>query len=954
MRPQKLIMSAFGSYAGETIIDFTAQDSGLFLITGDTGSGKTTIFDAITYALYNQTSGGERNGGMMRSQYAKIGEETYVEFSFSYAMDQYSIRRNPDYKVTKQLKNGKLKEQKVPSKVELLLPDGTVYPGKKSETDAKIEEIIGLSLEQFTQIVMIAQGDFRKLLYAKSDERKLIFSKLFHTQSYWRLQENLRYRSNQMDEQIQENQRAMAQEQGRVLCPKEELKELPLVELVDALRETEKQLVTQMEHQQREIEATKSEIVRGEQMNDLFRELEKSEKEKLALEEEEPEDKLREHRISMAQQAQKVRVEEEKKIQKEEELKFSIDTIQGLEQWIVETGIKCQKKETLLKEQRKKNQEREEQLQKEIHRIEESLKYYVNLNEAVEQEEQGKKKFQIIWNQFCHRIQGMEGHIAALEVRQKKLVEKRIEAGSKWNTVTEAAREAALQYDQKYQMFLKEQAGILAKELKPEIPCPVCGSLHHPAPAVLSESAVSEAEVNEAKLQREKLEAERETRYQKFQELVNQERENAAQIFQEKQVYEEQVQGLDSAQMQQLSQQPASGTKNQMVSRNETEEARRDYQEATRERQRIQEELPYPTEKQAMEALHLLREQITLQNEAYAAENDAFVKLKEGLTTKKGQQLQEQEKQKLLERDVKKAGVLFEKILEKAGFTNIAEYRDAILSEQECRRLQQASQRYQEKCQENQGKLAALKKATKGKVVVDTRQWNVQLSELQKASKLLETQRLQVHTAYETDRSVMEKCSRYVEHQTKLEEENQVIKSLYRTANGKLPGSLKIDFETYIQRQYFKQIIYEANKRLLTMSNHQYILKLKEEASAGRKSNEGLDLAVYSLVTDSERDIRTLSGGESFLAALAMALGLSDIAMRKAGAVHLDMMFIDEGFGSLDEQSRKQAIEVLDTLAGTNRLVGIISHVTELKEQIDHRLLVSRTDKGSRAVWEEE
>lgn len=207
--------------------------------------------------------------------------------------------------------------------------------------------------------------------------------------------------------------------------------------------------------------------------------------------------------------------------------------------------------------------------------------------------------------------------------------------------------------------------------------------------------------------------------------------------------------------------------------------------------------------------------------------------------------------------------------------------------------------------------------------------------------------------AHETDASVLQNCKHYIEERQKLLEKDAVIKSLYRTANGRLSGSAKIDFETYVQRQYFKEMIYEANKRLLTMSGHQYILKLKETASSGRKSNEGLDLSVYSLVTDSERDIRTLSGGESFLAALAMALGMSDVAIRKAGAVHLDMMFIDEGFGSLDEQARRQAIAVLQNLAGKERLVGIISHVTELKEQIENRLVVTRDDAGSRAVWEE-
>ena len=209
MKPEKLVMSAFGSYAGRTKIDFTKQRGGLFLITGDTGAGKTTIFDAITYALYNQTSGGERNGAMMRSQYAKPADETYVEFSFSYAGASYRVRRNPDYKIIKQLKNGKRKEQKVPAGVELVLPDGSVLPEKRNATDAKIEEIVGLTKEQFTQIVMIAQGDFLKLLYAKSDDRKEIFSKLFRTGSYWRIQEKLRRRSGEMDDAIAENARGI-------------------------------------------------------------------------------------------------------------------------------------------------------------------------------------------------------------------------------------------------------------------------------------------------------------------------------------------------------------------------------------------------------------------------------------------------------------------------------------------------------------------------------------------------------------------------------------------------------------------------------------------------------------------------------------------------------------------------------------------------------------------------
>ena len=202
MKPVKLILSAFGSYATKTEIDFTGADQGVFLITGDTGAGKTTIFDAITYALYDETSGGMRNGSMMRSQYADAEVKTFVEFLFEYQGERYTVRRSPEYKIKKCLKNGKEKEQKIPSSVELTFSDGTVFPEKKTQTDEKIAEITGLNVKQFTQIAMIAQGDFLKLLYTKTDERKQIFSKIFQTTLYYRIQENLKKRFFDSKEKI--------------------------------------------------------------------------------------------------------------------------------------------------------------------------------------------------------------------------------------------------------------------------------------------------------------------------------------------------------------------------------------------------------------------------------------------------------------------------------------------------------------------------------------------------------------------------------------------------------------------------------------------------------------------------------------------------------------------------------------------------------------------------------
>ena len=319
---------------------------------------------------------------------------------------------------------------------------------------------------------------------------------------------------------------------------------------------------------------------------------------------------------------------------------------------------------------------------------------------------------------------------------------------------------------------------------------------------------------------------------------------------------------------------------------------------------------------------------------------------------RRGQLKQEQEKYKSCERVCDQAKEAYAKQLADSSFADEEAYKQAYLPERSRERLERESREYREKCTLTEGQLVTWEKALKGKEKQDTSELKVKLQEVQQAAKQLERRKMQLHAAHQTNRAVLENSRNYMESDARLAEEDMVVKSLYRTAGGKLSGSAKIDFETYIQRQYFKQIIHEANKRLLTMSGQQFMLKLKEESDVGKRSNEGLDLSVYSLVTDSERDVKTLSGGESFMAALSMALGLSDIVGKNAGGIQMDMLFIDEGFGSLDANSRNQAIEVLQQLSGGKRMVGIISHVTELKEQIDHKLVVTRSDKGSRVNWE--
>ena len=930
MKPLKLTMSAFGSYAGKNVIDFTGQQQGIFLITGDTGAGKTTIFDAITYALYNQTSGGERNGNMMRSQYAQQETETYVELEFLYRGQTYRVRRNPDYKITKTLKNGKIREQKVPHSVELTMPDGTVFPEKKNATDAKIIEILGLTADQFSQIVMIAQGDFLKLLYTKSDERKMIFSKLFRTDIYWKIQENLRRKSMEMDERIQENDRAFEQEKSRIiLLPESE--ELPLAELVERLRERLKDALKEQNLRRANVEELNKKITKYEEINKLFVSLEKIRQTGKELEARQAESKERRQQIENARKADKVLVAEQQNLRQQQEVEQSAQAIAKMTETLANNQEMFETLKTQQQEAEAKQKREAADIQKKMLALEQSFPSYEALQNARSEEQQAKKVWEDLGKTSEESFHKKKAGIAALKEQQKQQEQVVEQTKKNWEQTSLSASESAKHYEHMYEAFLKEQAGILAENLSAGCPCPVCGSTVHPDPAKLSDHAVTELEVEQAKKTRAAAEEKRDMAYAAF-EAEKTEKQKLAQAVEKEE---------------------ADFVLAQTIAKQQRKEAEQNYVSLQKIAEQIREKLVYPSLAEAKKQYAAMQKALEAAEQEIERKRQKVSELAEAMNTLKGQKLAEEENQKTAKKLAAKTEKEYAKLLEKSGFVSEETYHLAILPERSRSKLEREEKEYESQCLRQQSEQKLLEKQVSGKTYTDTTELNEQLKAEKQALKEAEKTYMELHTAYENDRSVLQNCAVYLEKGKKLESEDQVIKSLSKTANGRLSGSAKIDFETYIQRQYFKQIIHEANKRLLTMSNHQFILKLKEEANTGRKTNEGLDLSVYSLVTDSERDVKTLSGGESFLAALAMALGLSDIVERSAGAIHPDMMFIDEGFGSLDAQSRQQAIEVLAELAGDSRMVGIISHVTELKEQIDRKLVVSRTDKGSRAVWTE-
>lgn len=885
MKPLYLVMSAFGSYAGTEKIDFTNVTHGLFLITGDTGAGKTTIFDAITYALYDKTSGGRRDGNMMRSQYASEDTDTYVEFSFSYREEVYTVRRNPEYQRLGKRKyaDGTPRFVKESAKVSLILPDGKEFKGKKKETDKKLEEIIGLDVNQFTQIAMIAQGDFLKLLHAESKERKRIFSQIFQTKLYWQLQEELKERTKNVYTQLEENLRACRQEMSRIEVPdisdeniawKSLIKlELPPMnevlteasQIVNKGRMWEQESEEKYERLQKQTDKLRLKIQAQEGVNLLFMNLEKMEKEKLVLLQQNELIEEKKQQAADGLRAEKVMSAHKPYLLTGRELQKTEAALLETVKWLEEQKIILEKEKELLECCKKNSEEKEPYLREQIIRLKDLLPRFAAIRKL---EQQFREIYQ--------------------------------EAVTKNNTYKEACE----QYEDIYQRFFREQAGILAKDLEDGSPCPVCGSLTHPKKALLTKEAVGQADVERAKKVRDEKERQRTAMIERFQNVKGQletERERFIDI-------------LHANEFQASPEEELRMKKQLAEFENELKQLQDRWKMQEKKVQILREE-----ERQKRGLLESLKRQREDLNGRLTEEKMAFMK-----------------------------------VWKEQGFTDSQSYEQARQWIAVYRKLEQDVQRFEQKLIQTEAKIQTLKEQTAGRQMVDLQEDQELQKEVTEQLKYSKDELMKRHSLNAKNEEALRKLKEYEKAQAGLREKYERMNHLSRTANGTLSGSVKLDFETYVQRMYFKQIIHAANRRLAKMTSGEFILQCREIQKLSSQGQAGLDLDVYHLVSDSVRDVKTLSGGESFMASLSMALGLSDIVQNSSGAIHLDTMFIDEGFGSLDDEARERAIQILKELVGEKNLVGIISHVNELKEQIDCKLIVKKTEHGSCTKWQNE
>lgn len=1080
MKPIQLTMQAFGSYGKKTVIDFTKPDQNLFLITGDTGSGKTTIFDAIVFALYGEASSvvNRKNGAELQSQFAAASVEPFVELIFSEKEGSedvhYTVRRVPKH--VRPLKRGTgLKEES--GSVSLIMSDGTEYPSK--ETDKKLEEIVGLTKNQFMQVAMIAQGEFMALLRAKSDDKKVIFRKLFNTELYQNIVDELAKRRKDKDRKIAQIKTACQTEVGHILVPKlvtadgaetdqeqngvadriadecrdanklQELKERILKSERLSLPDMEallQNLVSVSEWTKDKMQQSESEtsqlykvyllkrdaVTKAGQLLERYKELEEAEKELGECEAIKPlmqewqqcmrqiedaydiltlwkqyqevsgqletarqalaanEQALPEQKMACEQAA--VQLQQAKKVQEQALMDFSEVKTH------VENDLEAFSKMAEAKRKVLTAQTKVDEAGKQARIAEESL------SDLESNEKQWQTQAELLSDTDSRMIilQGKQRDIAGIGADFESWKDEKKDCFSQQRCAEEADKVYAdakdrfnkenTAYIQAYNDFLDAQAGFLAEKLQRGEPCPVCGSTIHPHPHQAEKSALTKEELNTLSENVRELQEGQAAAAKKAGEakaMLDAKKKNCIQtwekLLQKVIAYSREEMGeLDSERIQSLIETWKKALKDEEKQLHEDEKqlqqlkkrltkAVKDKEELTAQKNKAEK---MSTDAKAELAAAQAELKSTFISTYYKSEEEANQSMEQAERRKKDAEKQYQscdevdkkvrsdkEKTELKiaqhRRDIpnlqdksEKRKVVYTQLMEEKQLTE-SQWKCVIDSYDKADR-----QQFEEKIRQYQRKLSAAgkqkavaEKAIDGRVKPDMEQLCSEQNAAEAAWKKEQALYERYAEMYKINHRVCEALMPKMAERSKIMEEHRRLDDLYNLLAGKVTGA-RMDIETYVQRYYLERILYAANRRFGEMSAGQFELRMCDITKAGEGRNRGLDLMVYSNVTGKEREVRTLSGGESFMAALSLALGMADQIQQSSSAIHLDMMFIDEGFGSLDSQSRDQAVRVLQQMAGGSKLIGIISHVSELKQEIEDQLIVSKDEEGSSARWQ--
>lgn len=1031
MKPLHLTMCAFAPYAGTEHVDFSTLSSNLFLVCGDTGAGKTTIFDGISYALYGEASGETRTADSLRSQYAPPDLETYVEFVFSLRGKTYTIRRSPGYR---RLSARTGKEVATNPKAALTLPDGKVI-ANPTAVNAALHELLGLSRSQFSQVAMIAQGEFRKLLLAKSGEREAIFRDVFGTARFKAVQTMLKERAQKEYATYLEQKRSMEQAMRTVRTDAEnagyaQLESIQaedtgrflsiLLELLrlDEQKEAElKRALTQAEAQ-----LSQAQIALAAATEDarLLEQLARAEAEWAAQERLLPQMQLDKQRLLLGERANaEVRPMEllyvqskkahESLIQEREKLRANIDALQTP---LLESAARY--------EQENAREPEREAAKQRIHVLEEQLNEYDRLK-ALQQAaasarlraEETRKQLALTKAEFSalsEQAAKLEEELRALDSIPLDAMRLRLSAATAHEAAiasaisllqeTHAQEDALLALQQEYAeseallqvteadartaetAFLRAQAGLLAQGLQDNAPCPVCGSLSHPSPAALPKNAPDEATVKRKKWGYEqahkqavdaskraaaaaaKLEAQRQSLMQAVdalfgeipqepltlalnakQEVAQQETASLTLAVAEAEAKLAQKETLQKGYGQALTRQQEL-TEQIAILETALKEAETAAMQQAAERDALAGRLPYGSKLEAERALTSERETLNALQSALEQSMQRYTSLERQMNDVQAQLHALQPRLSEAELAKSEARRAYESAIASAGFPDEAAYRAALRTPEEWKAERARLTRYGEAREAAKSALTQARQAAAGKQAHD-------IPQLQAAMEQAQQQKNAAADAYNLtaervrhNKALYEYLDRRKDQLTLAWSNYAKAKRLSDTANGELPGKPRLTFERYIQARYLDEVLVSANARLLTMTGGQYEL-VRRQTPGDLRLQTGLDLDVLDHYTGKPRAASTLSGGESFLAALALALGLADTVQRYAGGIALDAMFVDEGFGSLDGEALERAVRILSSLAGSDRMVGVISHVEELKAQIESRIYVKKTVAGS-------
>lgn len=998
MMPISLTLSAFGPYPDTITIDFESfQEDGLFLITGPTGSGKTMIFDAMIFALYGKTSGQIRQTDSLRCDHALNEIPTFVEFSFSLHQQNYTIKRNPKYYL-----EGK-KTPKQPSAL-LTLPDGKMVEGIK-EVNQKMISLLGVDDQQFKQICMIAQGEFTKLIMASSDEREKVLRELFHSETYQKLEEKLKVhlktyqdkydlllnkRKDLMQElQVEDHQEYLSKQTKLIASQQKEYDDLKkdldqkkqqlqlyrlqnqrLIQLKDLKQQF--QDLKKQENDYQKLNKTVDTLKKAQETNYLYISYIKQQK-KLQTLKLNQEDFLKQlKKLEKDYQEKKVQADSlDYKQQTKEKLQNQIQETKQLINQIYQYQNDYQNLQTLKQQYRMLDEEHKLFLKKK-EKFENGLQ---RDQERIQSEQQVQSKYELIKQQYVRlNEQKVKVHQLSDYYDQiLKLNENKSDLQEEYTVVEKQVDHEKMQYNQMEKLYFRKQAGIFALQLKEDQPCPICGSLHHPHPAQIEKEDITKEKLDQQAKKVKQQEHRLQDILQKIL-LSNQKKEmlvkQTKQLSSELNIQEEISKEIFIKELDHLS---------------------KDEKRMKKEYLELQDELKYIQKLKKSVALSLkdmstyeskeLKQAQSLDNiqvqihQLSGKLDDSLRQYEIGEVNKNYQQVQKEYRQLSLEietiqQDYEKVKNKYLEIKTKISSLNqqiIQEQEiydeldnkyhtalDAFINEEEFLNLKtQINQisilekKYQDyliSLKSLNEQIISLENEVKDSTYVDLSSLSETIKEVNQQLREKNDDLEKLKIDYSLKEKMIKDIQKINQQLEKDEDTYQRYLDLYNLASGK--NNARVSIERYVLATYFENMLIYANVIMKQLSQGRYQLLRKDDAGKGR-SQQGLELDVFDQESGNIRSIKTLSGGESFKAALSLALGLSRMVQDYAGGIELNTLFIDEGFGSLDSQSLDQAMNCLMELHHENKLIGIISHVSDLKDRIERQLVVERKQKQS-------